>query len=57
MSCELSPSEQYVEIQEEFMIESANYRMDRLPSTLAHLNALLDAALDMWPELAYEKHE
>lgn len=51
---ELSPQEEAVEIHDEFMLESAAFKLappDRREKILNHIHALLDAYLDMWPEL------
>lgn len=48
---ELTPAQQVVELQDEFMLESAQYRLDKLPGTLLLINAILDCYLDLSPEL------
>lgn len=51
MSRELSAEEQVQEIHDEFMIESAEYKLAdviRRENLLKHINALLDTYLDLW---------
>lgn len=54
----LTPAEQVVELQDEFMIESAEYKLsdeNRRTELIHYINAILDAYLDLWPELYDEQ--
>lgn len=52
---ELTPQEKAHELQVEFMLESANLKLEahseRRTNTIRHINAILDCYLDLWPEL------
>lgn len=57
MAHELSPGEQIVEIEAEFEDEAANYKLATTQGAkqvaMNHINALLDAYIDIRLELAY----
>lgn len=52
---ELTPQEQALELHQEFMVESACYKLEPDPlrklGSLVLLDSILDAYLDLWPQL------
>ena len=54
---EQTSSEKVVELHDQFMVQSAEYKLgnqERRNELIPYINAILDAYLDMWPELCYE---
>ena len=50
----LTPEQELAEIEDLFMLESANYKLGnetQRADLMPYINAILDAYLDMWPKL------